>query len=140
MRVNEIIEAIALQLKMLYHDKKVYVDEIPQGIDGNFYVHCTDQAHTRGLDRRRWRSYSFEVLYFKAKKDSMSFNDLAERLYWAFERIQVGDRVITPIDAQAVDGRDMVYHFTFDINLTGLIDEESVPMSNYKLKGGFINN
>lgn len=139
MTVNQIIEAIALQLKMLYHDKHVYVDEIPQGSNESFYVHCIDQAHTRGLDRRRWRSYSFEVLYFKAKKDSMAFNDWAEQMYWAFERIEADGRILTPIDAQAVDGRDRVYHFTFDINLTGLIDEETLPMAKFKLKNNIID-
>ena len=139
MTVNDIIEAIALQLKMLYHDKKVYVNEIPQGADGNFYVHCTDQSHVRHLNRRRWRNYSFEVLYFMAKKDSMLFNEWAERMYWAFERLDVDGRIITPIDAKAEDGRDMVYHFTFDIDLTGLIKEDPQPMANYKLKNN-INN
>ena len=139
MTVNDIIEAIALQLKMLYHDKKVYVDEIPQGVNGNFYVHCTDQAHIRHLNRRRWRNYSFEVLYFMADKDSMAFNDWAEVMYWAFERLQVDERILTPIDAKAEDGRDMVYHFTFDIDLTGLIKEDSEPMAKYKLKNNIID-
>lgn len=137
MTVNEIIKGIAKQLEQLYPDKMVYVDEIRRGANENFCVHCIDQAHTRNLDRRRTRSYSFEILYFKAEKDSMNFNDWAEGMYWGFERIQVGDRILTPIDAQAEDGGDMVYHFMFDINLTGLIDKSAgEPMSGFRMEGG----
>ena len=67
----------------------------------------------------------------------MAFNEWAEQMYWGFERIQVGDRIITPIDAQAEDGGDMVYHFTFDINLTGLIDKPTgEPMGGLRIEGG----
>lgn len=135
MTVNQIIEAIAFKLKQLYPDRYVYDGEIPKGADGNFYVHCSDQSHSRNLNRRRSRSYTFEVLYFKSKKDSMHFNDWAEQMYFEFERLQVGNRTVSTTDAQAEDGRDMVYHFTFDVNITGLIDQlADDPMANLKIE------
>lgn len=137
MTVNDFIIGIAQKLKSLYPTRHVFVDEIPAKADGNHFVHCTDQRHGKKLGRRRSRSYSFEVLYFKAKKDNMAFNDWAEQMYFEFEALDVSGQIVHLTNAHAQDGDDMVFHFIFDAEFTALIDQVSGdPMNTLQLTEG----
>lgn len=55
MTVNEIMSALALRLGELFPERAVYYTQIPREADGNHYIRCTDQSHTKKLGRRRER-------------------------------------------------------------------------------------
>ncbi|GAE89525.1 hypothetical protein JCM21531_3062 [Acetivibrio straminisolvens JCM 21531] len=61
MTVNKFIEAIAAKLTALWPDKKVYVDEIPQGADGNFSIQVIETSQSKHLGNRHKRTYQFDV-------------------------------------------------------------------------------
>lgn len=69
MTANDLLTAIAMKLGALYPDRLVYHRKIDAKADGNHYVRCIDQSHAKRLGRRRYRSYSFEILYFQRKND-----------------------------------------------------------------------
>ncbi|GAC41902.1 phage tail terminator family protein [Paenibacillus popilliae] len=121
MKVNDVITAIARELKSLYPNRQVYIDQIPKKADGNHYVYCTDQCHSKRLDRRRERTYSFVIQYFQSAKDNMLFNDWAETMYFVFEKLDVNGQTVHLTDAHAEPGDDMVYHFVFDVKVNGLV-------------------
>ena len=56
MTVNEIMSALALRLGELFPERAVYYTQIPREADGNHYIRCTDQSHTKKLGRRRTAS------------------------------------------------------------------------------------
>ncbi len=122
MTVNEIMSALALKLGELFPDRAVHYTQIPRDADGNHYVRCIGQSHTKKLGRRRERVYSFEVLYFCKERDALVFNDWAETLYSELETLTVGGQLVHITGAHAEPGDDMVFHFVFDITVSGLID------------------
>lgn len=137
MTVNDIISAIALKLNTLYPNRFVYAEQIPKKADGNYFVYCTDQSHTKRLGQRRERSYSFVIQYFQTKKDNMAFNDWAEKMYFEFEKLDVKGQIIHIIDAHAESGDDMVYHFVFDVKVGGLVNvQPGDPMAGLQVTGG----
>lgn len=119
------MSAIAMKLGELFPDRLAYYQQVKQMADGQHYIRCIDQTHTRELDRRRRRSYSFEVLYFRRDDDALEFNAWAEIMYMEFETLTVGERVFHVTDAHARPGDDMVFHFVFDVKFIALL--ESVP-------------
>ena len=73
MTVNKILEAIASKLSEIWPDRNVFVDKIPKGADGNFFVGVIETNQEKKLDRRRTRSCQIEVLYFLKSDDNMAF-------------------------------------------------------------------
>ena len=126
MTVNNFIRAVAVKLGELYPDRLVYTDEIPAVADGNFFVRCIEQQHEKRLDRRRRRFYSFEILYFQRERDTMLFNDWAEKMYSNFERLACEGRLFHLTNAHAENGDDGVFHFVFDADFTALLAPDPV--------------
>lgn len=89
MTLNAFLEAVAAKLTEIWSDRKVYVDEIPKGSDGQFFVGIIESGQEKRLDRRRKRSIQIEVLYFLKSKDTMAFMDWAEAMYDHFEDLTV---------------------------------------------------
>ena len=137
MTVNEIMSALAQRLGELFPNRAVYYTQIPRDADGNHYIRCIDQSHVKKLGRRRERSYSFEIRYFSKNKDSLVFYDWAEAMYWGFESLTVGGQKLHITGAHAEPGDDMVFHFVFDVTVSGLIDlPAGEPMSDIEISGG----
>ncbi|WP_028593224.1 phage tail terminator family protein [Paenibacillus assamensis] len=137
MTVNDLIKAIAKRLKSVYPNRLIYVDEIPKQADGHHFIRCVEQQHETKLGRRRMRTYSFEVLHFKSAKDNMAFHDWAEKLYFEFEQLNVNGQVVHVSKAQAEPGDDMVFHFTFDVIVSGLKDPVAADaMGKLQMIGG----
>lgn len=138
MTVNDVMTAIAAKLGELYPDRLVYRDKIEQAADGHHHVRCIDQSHGKLLDRRRQRSYSFEVLYFRKDNDVVEFNRWAETMYMEFETLTLSSGAVLHVtNASATDGDDMVFHFTFDVTFTVLIDRETGDqMGDLEVKEG----
>lgn len=105
MTVNEIMSALALRLGELFPERAVYYTQIPREADGNHYIRCTDQSHTKKLGRRRERAYSFEVLYFCREGDALVFGDWAETLYSELETLTVNGQVVHITGARRSRGR-----------------------------------
>lgn len=103
MTVNEIMSALALRLGELSPNGRS-TTRIPREADGNHYIRCTDQSHTKKLGRRRERAYSFEVLYFCREGDALVFGDWAETLYSELETLTVNGQVVHITGAQAEPG------------------------------------
>ena len=137
MTVNEIMGALAHKLGELFPDRAVYYTQIPRDADGNHYIRCIDQSHTKKLGRRRERAYSFEVLYFCKERDALVFHDWAEVLYSELEMLTVGGRLVHTTGAHAEPGDDMVFHFVFDITVSGLLDPPAgEPMADLDIREG----
>ena len=137
MTVNEIMSALALRLGELFPERAVYYTQIPREADGNHYIRCTDQSHTKKLGRRRERAYSFEVLYFCREGDALVFGDWAETLSSELETLTVNGQVVHITGAQAEPGDDMVFHFVFDVTLSGLLDPPAgEPMEDLEMREG----
>ena len=138
MTVNEVMQAIAAKLGELFPDRLVYDRRIEQLADGQHFVRCIDQTHGKLLDRRRSRSYSFEILYFSKADDVVAFNDWAETMYMEFETLTLeSGQILRVTGANATDGDDMVFHFTFDVTFTALLDPVAGdPMTTLEHKEG----
>lgn len=137
MTVNEILSALAHKLGELFPERAVYYTQIPREADGNHYIRCIDQSHTKKLGRRRERAYSFEVLYFCQKGDALVFNDWAETLYSELEMLTVGGQLVHITGAHAEPGDDGVFHFVFDITVSGLLDPPAgEPMAELEIREG----
>ena len=129
MTVNDIIKAAAVKLGELFPDRLTYYGEIHNEADGNHYIRCINQSHEKRLDRRRARSYSFEIYYFRRDKDALEFNAWAETMYFAFESLVVGGQTLHITGAHAEDGDDGVFHFVFDVDFVALVEPEAAePM------------
>ena len=123
MTVNNVLRSIAAKLGELFPERLVYHQHIEQLADGQHFVRCIDQTHGKLLDRRRARSYSFEILYFRKDDDALAFNDWAETMYMEFETLTLEDGTILHVTgANATEGDDMVFHFTFDVTFTVMLD------------------
>ena len=131
MTVNEIMGALAHKLGELFPDRAVYYTQIPRDAGGSHFVRCIGQCHTKKLGRRRERAYSFEVLYFCKERDALMFNDWAETLYGELETLTAGGQLVHITGAHAEPGDDMVFHFVFDITVSGLLD----PLSDGPMEG-----
>ena len=137
MTVNEILSALAHKLGELFTERAVYYTQIPREADGNHYIRCIDQSCTKKLSRRRERAYSFEVLYFCQKGDALVFNDWAEVLYSELETLTVGGQLVHITGAHAEPGDDGVFHFVFDITVSGLLDPPAgEPMAELEIREG----
>lgn len=137
MTVNEILSALTHKLGELFPERAVYYTQIPREADGNHYIRCIDQSHTKKLGRRRERAYSFEVLYFCQKGDALVFNDWAEVLYSELEMLTVGGQLVHITGAHAEPGDDGVFHFVFDITVSGLLDPPAgEPMEDLEMREG----
>lgn len=130
MTVNDFMEAIAAKLKELFPDRLAYYKKIKTLADGQHFVRCIDQSHAKRLDRQRYRSYSFEVLYFRKDDDALEFNAWVETMYAGFESLTVNGRLFHLVNAHAEPGEDMVFHFIFDVSFFALTD----PVSGEKME------
>lgn len=136
MTVNKFMEAVASKLTEIWPSRKVFVDEIPKDADGNFFVGSIETSQEKRLDRRRTRSYQFEVLYFLRTDDNMAFNDWAESMYDNFEFLDVVEtgtenRRIALTGQTARKDETGVFQFIFDANFFFVLAPEADdPMEN----------
>ena len=129
MTLRSMMEGIAHKLSGLWPERKVYVDGIPKGADGNFFVGIIESDQTGGLGRRLRRTVQFQVLYFLNKHDSLAFQDWAEAMYDSFDRLALQEgRSVRLIGQRARDGTDQgVYQFLFEADLSLLLAPEPGP-------------
>lgn len=140
MTLNNFVEAIAAKLTAIWPERKVYVGEIPQNADGQFYVGIIESEQEKHLDRRRKRTIQFEVLFFLKTKDNTDFNTWAESMYDNFETLTVKEtdqknRTIRLINQSAKPNKNArVYQFTFDADFFFVLTPEELPlMENLEL-------
>lgn len=133
MTLNHLLEAVAAKLTEIWPDRKVFVNEIPRGTDGQFFVGIIDSGQETHLDRRRKRSVQLEVLYFLRSKDAMEFNDWAEKMYDQFEKLTVLEapgktRTIRLTNQKArPDGDSRVFQFLFDAEFFFVLTPPEIP-------------
>lgn len=133
MTLNAFLEAVAAKLAEIWPDRKVYVDEIPKGSDGQFFVGIIESGQEKHLDRRRKRSIQIEVLYFLKSKDTMAFMDWAEAMYDHFEDLTVEEapgqtRTIHLTGQKARLGENArVFQFLFDADFFFNLAPPEIP-------------
>lgn len=133
MTLRNLTQAVARRLAGLWPERQVYVDGIPKGADGNFFVGIVESDQTQGLGRRMRRTVQFQVLYFLHRHDSMAFQDWAEAMYDGFDRLEVREgegrmRTVRLSGQRARDGADQgVYQFLFEADLFLLLAQEPAP-------------
>lgn len=133
MTLNAFLEAVAAKLAEIWPDRKVYVDEIPKGSDGQFFVGIIESGQEKHLDRRRKRSIQIEVLYFLKSKDTMAFMDWAEAMYDHFEDLTVEEapgqtRTIRLTGQKArPDENARVFQFLFDADFFFNLAPPEIP-------------
>ena len=77
------------------------------------------------------------MLYFCREGDALVFGDWAETLYSELETLTVNGQVVHITSAQAEPGDDMVFHFVFDVTLSGLLDPPAgEPMEDLEMREG----
>lgn len=137
MNLNGFLEAVAEKLVGLWPDRHVFVNEIPKGSDGNFFVGMIEASQEKKLDRRRKRTIQFEVLYFLKTKDNLVFNDWAETMFDEFETLSVYEKEgvrrtirLTNISARR-DDDNKVFQFLFDADFYFVITPEVIPTMYY---------
>lgn len=137
MTLNSFIEAIAAKLAALWPDRHVFVNEIPKGANGNFFVRIIEVTQEKKLDRRRKRHIQIEVLYFLASKDNLDYNEWSETMLDEFESLTVIEtdersRLVRLTNASArKDADSRVYQFTFDADFYFVITAEAIPTMYY---------
>lgn len=125
MELNDFVDAIAQKLRDLWPDRNVYVDEIPQGTDGNFYVGVIESDQGKRLGLRRVRTYQFEVLYFLRTNENLEYYAWAETMFDQFEDLQVGAHFCHLTNQTAQKSIERVYQFLFNANLNFVYQEVS---------------
>ena len=141
MTVNKLLEAAAVRLGELFPGRHVFADTVKNHADGNFYIRCVEQSHTKRLGRRRDRAYSFEILYFLKSDDPFGFNEWAETMYSEFETVTADGHVFHVSNAHAEDGDDMVFHFVYDVVFSALYAPETEnSMGGFTLAEGLKND
>jgi hypothetical protein len=133
--LNNFMESVAANILAVYPDKSVFVGEIPAENSGNIFVGLIETSQTHHLNRRYERHLSFEVLYFLASKDTVSFHEWAESMYDAFDTLTVADAndpdktyLVHTQDTEARPGNDnRVYQFLFDVDVYFLVEGEPIP-------------
>lgn len=120
MTLNNFLAAIAKKLREIWPDRNVYVNEIPNSADGQFYVGIIESEQSAHLNKRRKRSIQFEILYFLSEQDNTAFYDWVETMYDSFETLDVQEtdektRTVHLTNQSArADSNTRVYQFTFD--------------------------
>lgn len=133
MTLNNILEAVASKLTAIWPEHKVYIGEIPNNVDGQFFVGIIESRQDKRLDRRRKRSVQLEILYFLKSKNNMDFNMWAEEMYDNFETMDVKEnaeknRTIRLKNQQArPDENTRVYQFIFDADFYFVLTPEETP-------------
>jgi len=133
MESNDFLRAIRQKLKALYPEKEVFTGEIPRQADGNFYLRLLESGQEKGLGRRRKRSLKFELLYYATERDTVAFQQWAERMYEAFERLTVeGAGQVRSIALKNQKARDnentAMFQFLFDAEFDLLFAAEPLPL------------
>lgn len=130
MTLRNFVEAVAGRLAELWPDRRVYVDAIPSGADGSFFVGVVESGQERKLDRRVRREIQFQVLYFLNTRDNLAFLEWAEAMYDGFERLTVQEeggrtRTVRLTGRKAREGTDQgIYQFLFGADLSLLLAPE----------------
>lgn len=137
MTLNNFLEAIAAKLAVLWPDRHVFVNEIPKGANGNFFIRIIEVTQEKKLDRRRKRHIQIEVLYFLASKDNLDYNEWSETMLDEFESLTVTEtdertRLVRLTNASARKDTDSrVYQFIFDADFYFVITAEAIPTMYY---------
>lgn len=133
MTLKAFLEAVAAKLTAIWPDRKVYVDEIPKGSDGQFFVGIIESGQEKKLDRRRKRSIQIEVLYFLKSKDTMAFLDWSEAMYDNFEDLAIEEsdgktRTVHLTGQKArADENARVFQFLFDADFFFNLTPPEIP-------------
>ncbi len=137
MTINNFLAAIAGKLKELWPNRNVYVNQIPQHADGNFFVGVSDIEQDRHLDRRRKRHLQFEILYFLQSHDNMEFHAWLEAMLDNFEKLIVAESdgktrgvYLTNLEARQNDDLH-AYQFVFDADFYFLLALEDGEEMDY---------
>ena len=119
---RDVLEAVAEHLRSLWPDKAVYANEIPQHVDGSFFVHVVEAGYTKLLDRRREIDMMLDVSYFLASNDSFSYHDWQDEFMRSIRLLKIKGVRVHCRNIRA-DLHDRIAHVTFGIRVQVLEPE-----------------
>lgn len=129
--LNKIITGISQALDNEFNDNdeeyEIYTDNVEQGLNTPcFFIFSLKPSSKQLIGNRYDRKYPFDIHYFPKDENSRNeINEVIERLYLAFEYIEVdGDLVRgTSMNAEIIDN---VLHFFVDFNM--IVKKEKEPI------------
>ncbi len=129
--IVDIKQIIADKLKELYSTSKVYVEDVPQNFKtASFMITLTNQDYSKRLNTVYKSTLSFDIAYFSNRKDNEIKDDchiVQMNLFRSFDLVG-GYRIL---NKQAVIV-DIVLHFTFDIVVSEMLQENYTKMQKQR--------
>lgn len=130
MTIDKIFEGIGAAVVAVFPGVKIHTDKIPQLSSGRYYVGLINQTTTHELGTRRRERYSFEVLYFKQSEENISYATWAQAMHRGMNSIRIGDYAVSVDAKESRKTDDMVYTFTFSIDLLLIEAQTGDKMAN----------
>lgn len=122
----DVKQEVINKLDSLYPDIPIYDDEVPQGFkEPSFFIKLINGSHTREINTRYKRTYSFDIHYFAGSNEeceSMA-NELYENMEYLLNYYAKGINMKHEII-------DRVLHFFVDYKITLIKETEENPKLN----------
>ena len=125
--INNIKQAISDKLKQLYPRHTIYDEDVPQNFrEPSFLITLTNQDYGKLLNTKFKSLLSFDISFFSDKDKTEIKEDcqgVQMALFRAFDLVG-GYRILNK-QASIVDN---ILHFTFDVSVSEMIEEDSTKM------------
>lgn len=129
--IADIKQIIVNKLKELYPVSKVYAEDVPQNFKtASFMINITNQDYSKRLNTIYKSILSFDIAFFSGKEDNELKEDcytVQMNLFRSFDLVG-GYRIL---NKQAVIV-DNVLHFTFEITISEMLQENNIKMNKQK--------
>lgn len=113
--INEITQGIVNKLAESFPAATLYIEKVPQNfVNNSFRVKRLAVTSTPGLDTRKWRSITYDILFFPQSETApeTEWNTVAETLFAEIEWITVEQDTMRGEDMSAdFDTEEEVGHF-----------------------------
>ncbi|MGE4276588.1 MAG: DUF6838 family protein [Lawsonibacter sp.] len=125
--MDELIQAAAARLQMLWPGCTVYDGAIPLDAGGAYYVGVVRAEQSKGLGFRRRQKAELEVRYYLPGQDGVDFSTWAQSMLDGFRELtDVRERRVTLKQRSALpDGGEGYYAFRFLADVSYVEAEET---------------
>lgn len=124
--MDELIQAVAARLQVLWPGCTVYDGAIPQDAGGAYYVGVVRAEQSKGLGLRRRQKAELEVRYYLPQQDGADFSTWAQSMLDGLRELTGagGRRVRLKQPAALPDEGEGYYAFCFLADVSYVEDEE----------------
>lgn len=134
--INEMIKGIAADLKLIYPDKNIYSDEVPEGADDSFFIDVEKINYEKLVSNSRKMTVSFHVYYFCKNENStrnIKYFEFAENMTQALDIITVSGKKVGTHNHKA-ERNDDTYRFGFEVSLIIPVKSKDDFMESLKIE------